>query len=887
MTKPLQPSLFQDGSTHSQAPLECLGLTFENDEARRTYFSEKLREKLQEPEFHQSEGFPVGAGEDILAMSDPPYYTACSNPFFEEFVKAYARPYDPIGDDYHRTPLTVDISAGKNDPIYQAHAYATKVPYQAIVQAILHYTSPGDVVLDGFAGSGMVGVAAEACNHPPEALKQTIENDWEADGMPPWQWGARRAILNDLSPIASFISANYSLPFDADEFSQAALRIIEETKQELGWMYETLHTDSQTRGHINYTVWSELFVCPACDREINFFDQALDDQTKRIMGTFSCPHCQFELTRRKLKRSYEHYFDPVLAKSTQRLKRRPALISYIIESSRLEKLPDQDDLATLRRVESLSPWPVLPTYEVPVSHQSSQRARFDNLKITHIHQFYLPRTAFVLGVVWQKIQAVDKVRLRHILMFWFDNLLPRLSVQNRYHPDGHSSVLPHLYYVPPLISEMNPFKVFEGAIRRLTRAFSDYKPTLGNTIIGTGDTGQLNSIPNNSIDYIFTDPPVFDYIYYSDLNFLVESWYKVWTNIEAEAVVNQARAKGLLDYQRLMSRCFKEYHRTLKPNRWITIIFPSARARIWKLIQEAIVAAGFIVAGACGVGDRHRSYHKIASTSVRQSLVISAYKPSLDLEEHLASYGSTEEVVWNFVMNHLKQLPICLRSDDNMIEVIDERLNYNLFERAQTFFAQRGFAFPLSTPEFYTELDLQFPARDDMYFQSKQVVEYDRWRIEAKSVQKPKPQFVDEARAIGWLQAQLFREPQTTQEIRSSFENSMIWVEEDQRLNLDDLLAQNFRYYQGRWHLPEPNELEALESQRRLILLEKFREIRSSKSKIKPSQIEAVRTGFKQAIRDDEFETIIEMSVEIPDDVLIEYPDLLWSYDQAVVHFEI
>jgi len=50
--------------------VECLGLTFENDEERRKYFLEKLREKLKDPEFRKIEGFPIGSDEDILALSD-------------------------------------------------------------------------------------------------------------------------------------------------------------------------------------------------------------------------------------------------------------------------------------------------------------------------------------------------------------------------------------------------------------------------------------------------------------------------------------------------------------------------------------------------------------------------------------------------------------------------------------------------------------------------------------------------------------------------------------------------------------------------------------------------------------------------------------------------
>ena len=83
-----------------QQPVECLGMTFPNDEARRQYFLEKLREKLQDPELRKIEGFPIGADEDILALSDPPYYTACPNPFIGDFIKHYGKPSSNVACSY-------------------------------------------------------------------------------------------------------------------------------------------------------------------------------------------------------------------------------------------------------------------------------------------------------------------------------------------------------------------------------------------------------------------------------------------------------------------------------------------------------------------------------------------------------------------------------------------------------------------------------------------------------------------------------------------------------------------------------------------------------------------------------------------------------------------
>jgi hypothetical protein len=92
-------------------PVECLGMTFENDQARRDYFLEKLREKLQDPEFRKIDGFPVGEDEDILAMSDPPYHTACPNPFVTDFVRYAASTAPSIDATYDREPFTSDVSA--------------------------------------------------------------------------------------------------------------------------------------------------------------------------------------------------------------------------------------------------------------------------------------------------------------------------------------------------------------------------------------------------------------------------------------------------------------------------------------------------------------------------------------------------------------------------------------------------------------------------------------------------------------------------------------------------------------------------------------------------------------------------------------------------------
>ena len=185
------------------------------------------------------------------------------------------------------------MSEGKNDP-YNAHSYHTKVPHKAIMRYILHYTEPGDIVFDGFCGTGMTGVAAQLCadRKVVQSLGYHIQEDGtilDEQGKSFSKLGARKAILNDLSPAATFISYNYNTPVDVKAFEREARRILKEVEDECGWMYETVHSDGRT-GRINYTVWSDVFTCPECTREIIFWREAVDKEEGKVKDSFPCPH---------------------------------------------------------------------------------------------------------------------------------------------------------------------------------------------------------------------------------------------------------------------------------------------------------------------------------------------------------------------------------------------------------------------------------------------------------------------------------------------------------------------------------------------------------------------------------------------------------------------
>ncbi|WP_462409361.1 DNA methyltransferase [Neobacillus sp. Marseille-QA0830] len=345
-----------DTQTDNQSVV-CLGMTFENDKKRREYFREELRKKLSE--LKKIEGFPIGSDEDIIALSDPPYYTACPNPWLSDFIKMWEnekkdRYENNLNErEYHREPLAIDVSVGKNDPIYNAHYYHTKVPYKAIRKYILHYTNPGDIVLDGFSGSGMTGVAAQMCEYyDPESDSDEQENIL---------LGVRNSILSDLSPNATFMGKNNNMIGKIHEVSDIIEKIIGKVGKKNAHLIETLHVGwkrgvsdpkdrvnkpitTNKKGIINYTVWSDVFLCANCNEEIVYWDLVFNGPGQPVKKELICPNCGAIQNKNKLTRAYEKKLIKNSKKIIDVAKQKPVLINYTFNGKRFEKHPDEEDL---------------------------------------------------------------------------------------------------------------------------------------------------------------------------------------------------------------------------------------------------------------------------------------------------------------------------------------------------------------------------------------------------------------------------------------------------------------------------------------------------------------------------------------------------------------
>ncbi len=906
---------FGPEAPHPTGAVECLGITFENDEKRRDYFLEKLREKLGNPQFREIEGVPIGEDEDILALSDPPYFTACRNPFTKHFIDHYGAPYNSAADNYRREPFASDVSEGKNDPIYNAHSYHTKVPHKALIRYILHYTRPGDVVLDGFCGTGMTGVAAQLCGNSKEieALGYQVNDDGailDEQGSTISLVGERQSILSDLSPIATFIARNYLDLSDLDYFETEALRAIDKVETSLSWLYRT------GSGQVLSAIWSDVFLCPQCSKELVFWDVALKDG--KMQKSFPCPNCRSIVGKSssratgatKLERPFDTRLDPVL----NQIVRVPrfVLVEETVRSGskRMQvKISDRERKASYECFANRQ-WPNIPTDTFFPGRQTNKL--INGTGISHICHMYTPRALFAMGELWQL--ELPSSRYTSLFRFCLSAINNYVSRKQGYLGGGGG--VSGTLFTPSIHLERNVFDVLRRKVRKIGNLSTATRRTCS---ISTQSATDLRDVASDAVDYIFSDPPFGESLQYAELNLFMEAWVRLKSRKEDDCVLNYVHKKDLPFYSRMMTAAFREYARVLKPGRWITIEFHNSQNAVWTAIQQSIERSGLVVADVRVLDKQQRSFNAVnRAGAVDQDLVISAYKPNGGLEERFRLSVSAEDGVWDFLRTHLKQLRIFVSKNDQM-EIIAERQNFLLFDRMVAFHVQRGAIVPLSAAEFYAGLEQRFPLRDGMYFLPDQAAEYDKRRISTKEILQLSLFVCDEASAIQWLKQQVTRKPQTAGDLKPQFMQEIGgWQKNEVMLEVDELLEQNFLRYEGtgevpsqihsylssnfkelrnlakdnpslrakgkdRWYVPDPNKAGDLEKLRERALMREFEEYRKSKQKrLKVFRLEAVRAGFKKAWQERDYNTIVAVASKIPETILHEDPKLLMWYDQAV-----
>lgn len=546
------------------------------------------------------------------------------------------------------TPLPENLVAGKNTYVYDAHTYHTKVPPEAIVKLIENYTKSGDIVLDPFCGSGMTGVAAIKVGRKP--------------------------ILIDLSPAATFITYNFVTPVNYTKYMEAIQKILDYMSNEDLKLYGTHCRICGKLVPMEYLVWSYGLICEHCNKEFILWDVARDEhedvKESKIKKEFNCPHCNKHLEKRKLRRT----------------KLYPVQIGYRCCGSGLKEsiaVPDEYDLKVINNMDrsynSDGIW--YPTVKFNEGVNTKQAIAHG---LESVDALYTKRNLRAIALLWDIARRWPDENICLKLMFTVTSLYHRVTKLSEFRFWGGSGNTAN-YNVPMIFNEQNVFKVFS----RKAKTIRDYLATW-DTIpttqfcISTQSATDLSLIPNNSIDYIFTDPPFGKNINYSEMNYIWEAWLGVFTDNTNEAIINHVQGKDALQYGNLMIQSFKEMYRVLKQDRCLTVAFHNSSSDVWSIIQNALVASGFTIEKTQTLDKRHGTFKQFVSeNAVGYDLIIHCKRNhSLSQNGTINNKKSTYESISKFVKTVIEKSPnefIVHYLHVNRPEEFDSRKLYSLW----------------------------------------------------------------------------------------------------------------------------------------------------------------------------------------------------------------
>ena len=123
-----------------------------------------------------------------------------------------------------------------------------------------------------------------------------------------------------------------------------------------------------------------------------------------------------------------------------------------------------------------------------------------------------------------------------------------------------------------------------------------------------GSSTDLTQVPDGSLDLVITDPPFGGLLHYSELSDFFHVWLRLvlkdkypeyfsaeYTPKSLEAVANRAREPEDPDgfYKRLLTQCWREAHRILKPGGILAFTFHHSEDEPWVAVLESLFDAGY------------------------------------------------------------------------------------------------------------------------------------------------------------------------------------------------------------------------------------------------------------------------------------------------------
>ena len=361
----------------------------------------------------------------------------------------------------------------------------------------------------------------------------------------------RNVIGNDLNPAANFILDQLlNTNVDLKVFKKTMSDILQKTKEEYNFWY--------------------LTSCPKCQKECNILATLRKKDGTPLVNKLKCSCSKHSFTQ---DISEEMANQLVCKEKTVDIADHPT--TTLIRNSRISAFKDMntDDLFTIRAL-------------------------------------------YCHSLLYKLIENIDNDDIRSLAKLTFTSnlancskLVPPIKSRGAVSPGAWMTG----FYIAGEYLEQNVFHYFKNRVEKVLQGKNDYLNNLGdfnraskiNTFDGfnnerlsyliTNDDAKKINLPDNSIDYIFTDPPYGDTVPYFEQSILWNNWLGNQVNYNNEIVISDSkeRSKNMDNFKKDIYASIKEIHRVLKNGKYFSITYHSISGKEWYALTTACLELGF------------------------------------------------------------------------------------------------------------------------------------------------------------------------------------------------------------------------------------------------------------------------------------------------------
>lgn len=441
-------------------------------------------------------------------------------------------------------------------PIYTAMKYWGKKPHNIWREYIQHYTPEDGIFLDPFAGSAISAF---------EAIKVK-----------------RKAIAFDLNPLTSFIIEVLVSNFDKKAFESEVTRIIQKVEDD--------------------EIYKQNFIVKS-----------------RHTGELTSVVC-YKWNNKDLYETGIYYTDNEVKKI---LNKNVGKKRYAYRAG-----PDDVDILNAKEQEKIN----IPYWfpDQPFHKSPSFSANFLNaIGGNNFSNLWTKRNLYVLSLIFNEIlQQKDEILKKQLLFGFIQSVhlcskmsVPRNPKSNR---DFSTSWGRSAYLSSARKMEMNALVTFRSSCLgkqsvesslNYARKYLGNKPKILNIGLNNKQKQKLTGfdlkygvvdvnaitdyVPDNSVDFIMTDPPYGGLVQYLDLSSIWLNWLKKYDerfepNYNAEITVKS----GLISvstYRQLFTNAMKNLHRILKTDGKIVFTFHNKNLQVWNAFLNSLTISGFTI----------------------------------------------------------------------------------------------------------------------------------------------------------------------------------------------------------------------------------------------------------------------------------------------------